>query len=247
MLLLVAAPASAQIVNVQPLVAKGEMKPGLAFALEGSLDYRTGNVDLVLATGNLLLRYRLGRHHVFLLSHAEIGIKSGAEFLSKDLEHLRYRVAVYGPIDLETFVQHDRDEFRRLSLRVVWGGGPRLRLLMTSRVEAAIAAAYLGEYEEIRQDKNPDAGTTRLMHRVSCYATVTVRLRPRLSLAETVYAQPRIGLPSDVRLLEETELLTQVTTRFSLKVAASIAFESVPPIAVKPLDTGLRVMLQLAL
>jgi hypothetical protein len=237
--------ARAQIVNVQPLVAKGEMKPGLALAVEGALDWRTGNVDLLLASGNLIARYRRGPHHLFVLSHAEIGLKSGQEFLSKDLEHLRYRVGVWGPIDLEAYVQHDRDEFRRLALRVVWGAGARVRILMTNTIEAALAAAYLGEYEQIRSDSKPDAGSDRLMHRASLYATVTVRLRPRFSLAETVYAQPRVGLPADIRLLEETELLAQVTTHLSLKVAASMAFDSVPPIGVQPLDTAMRVMLQI--
>src|SRR5207253_2557185 len=123
----------------------------------------------------------------------------------KDLEHLRYRVEVVRALDLETFVQHDRDEFRRSALRVMWGAGPRVRLIMTHRYEVAVAAAYLGEYQQIRRDDKPDAGSTRLMHRISAYATFVVRIGARFSLAETVYAQPRIGLPQDVRLLEETE------------------------------------------
>jgi hypothetical protein len=244
--LLLSSTAFAQIVNVQPLVAKHEMRPGFGIALEGAVDWRTGNVDLLLASGNLIARYRRGRHHLFLLGHAELGVKSGTRFLSKDLEHLRYRIAVVGPLDLETFVQHDRDEFRRVNLRVVWGGGPRLRIIMTRRIECAIAAAYLGEYEEIRQDMQPDAGSTRLMHRISTYGTVVVRLGTRFALSETVYAQPRIGLPQDLRLLEDVELLSSVTDHFSLKVGWSLAYDNVPPIGVVPLDTGVRVMFQLS-
>jgi hypothetical protein len=242
--LLLASTARAQIINVQPLLAKHEMRPGLGLALESSLDWRTGNVSLLLFSANLVTRYRYQRHHLFLLGHAEIGIKSGERFLSKDLEHLRYRVGVYGPIDLEAYLQHDRDEFRRSALRVVWGAGPRLRIIMTRRIEAAVAASYLGEYQQIRQDNKADAGSTRLLHRVSCYATFVVRLGARFSLAETVYAQPRIGLPEDVRFLEEVELLGNVTEHLSLKLAWTLAYDNVPPIAVQPLDTGFRFMLQ---
>lgn len=236
--------AGAQIVNVQPLLAKHEMRPGLGLALESALDWRTGNTSLLLFSANLVTRYRHGRHHLFLLGHAELGIKSGERFLSKDLEHLRYRVEVTRGFDLETFVQHDRDEFRRSALRVVWGFGPRLRIIMTRRYEVAVAAAYLGEYQQIRQDEQPDAGATRLMHRISTYATFVIRLG-RFSLAETVYAQPRIGLPEDVRLLEETELLGSITEHLSLKIAWTLAYDNVPPIAVQPLDTGVRFLLQM--
>jgi len=80
LLLLFTSTVSAQIVNVQPLLAKHEMRPGLGLALEASLDWRTGNVNLLLAAANLVARYRHGRHHLFLLGHAEIGIKSGESF-----------------------------------------------------------------------------------------------------------------------------------------------------------------------
>ena len=244
LILLVSSTALAQIINVQPLVAKHEMRPGFGIAIEGAVDWRTGNIELLLASGNVIARYRHGRHHLFLLGHGEIGVSSGNTFLSKDVEHLRYRVAIAGPIDVETFVQHDRDQFRRMQLRMVWGGGPRLRLVMTRRVECAVAADYMGEYEQVYQDSQPDAGATRVMHRISTYATVVVRLGPRFSLAETVYAQPRIGLPQDIRMLEDAELLASVSDHISLKLGWSLTFESVPPIAVKPLDTGMRVMIQ---
>jgi hypothetical protein len=243
LLLLLSSTASAQIVNVQPLLARHEMRPGLGLALESALDWRTGNTSLLLFSANLVTRYRYRRHHLFLLGHAELGIKSGERFLSKDLEHLRYRIEVARAIDVESFLQHDRDEFRRSALRVVWGFGPRLRIIMTHRYEVAVAAAYLGEYQQIRQDTQPDAGTTRVMHRISAYATFVVRLG-RFSVAETVYAQPRIGLPEDVRFLEETEMLATITEHLSLKLAWTLAYDNVPPIAVQPLDTGLRVLLQ---
>jgi hypothetical protein len=245
-LFLLSSTAAAQIINVQPLVAKHEMKKGLEVAIDGSLDWRTGNVDLLLAAGNLVARYRNGRHHLFLLGHAEIGIRAGTQFLSKDLEHLRYRVQVWGPFDLEAFLQHDRDEFRRVALRVVWGGGTRLRLIMTRRIELAIAVAYLGEYIQLREDDKYDAGAIRLMHRASTYATFLVRINKTFTLLETVYAQPRLGLPQDVRLLEDLELSASVTDHFAMKVGWALAFDNVPPIGVTPLDTSMRVAFQLS-
>jgi putative salt-induced outer membrane protein YdiY len=244
--LLLSSTAAAQIINVQPLVAKHEMRKGLEVAVDASLDWRTGNVDLLLAAGNLIARYRNGRHHLFLLGHAEIGIKSGAQFISKDLEHLRYRVQVVRGLDLETFLQHDRDQFRRVALRVVWGAGPRLRIIMTRRIEVAVAVAYLGEYMQIRDDDLYDANSTRLMHRASTYATFLVRINKTFTLLETVYAQPRIGLPVDVRFLEDLELGASVTDHFALKVGWTLAYDNVPPIGVEPLDTSMRVAFQLS-
>ena len=83
------------------------------------------------------------------------------------------------------------------------------------------------------------------MHRLSSYAVVNVRLGKKVSLGQTVYVQPRIGLPTDLRILSDSELLTTITGHLSLKLGLTLAFNTVPPIAVEPFDATSRVILQL--
>jgi hypothetical protein len=51
---------------------------------------------------------------------------------------------------------------------------------------------------------------------------VTLRLDDRLRLAQSLYAQPRIDDPRDIRLLDETELLLSLDQRFMLELTFSM-------------------------
>ena len=54
---------SAQIVNVQPILGSAD-EEGLQAEIGGSVDYKTGNVELLIAKGSLLATYRRGDHRV---------------------------------------------------------------------------------------------------------------------------------------------------------------------------------------
>ncbi len=237
--------ARAQIVNVQPLLAK-EPHPGFAAAVEAAVDWRTGNTDLLLVSGSALGRYHLGRHLVFAYVRGELGKKSGANFIDRDLEHLRYRLRVLRFVDGEAFVQHDRDAFRRLALRAIGGAGPRLQIARSRLVEAAVAVAYMLEYERLREGKEPDAGRATLAHRLSGYVTLFVRVGERLKIGHTVFVQPRLDARRDVRLLSETELLVAATQHVALKNSLTLTFDSQPPVGVSALDTTLKSSIQIS-
>ena len=236
--------AAGQIVNIQPLVAKDD-RVGLSGAMEASADWRSGNTDLLLLSGSLVGRYRQSRHLVFLLARGEYGVEKGDRFVSTDLEHLRYRVGITPPLELEVFAQHDRDEFRRLALRTLGGAGPRLHFLNWAAMDAALGAAYLVEYEELRAGDESDAGETQLNHRISSYLTLAIRLNDWLRLGHTFYVQPRVDGFEDVRVLSETEFLITVTKHFSFKLALSTALDSQPPVGVQAVDAKRKGSIQL--
>src|SRR5688572_26588736 len=75
--------ALAQVVNVHPLLAAGDGKKGLKVQIEGSLDYRAGNVNLVQVGGKAILQYRRGRHTAFLLGSGELGTNRTGVFLNR--------------------------------------------------------------------------------------------------------------------------------------------------------------------
>ncbi|MFH0902875.1 MAG: DUF481 domain-containing protein [Pseudomonadota bacterium] len=235
--------ASAQIVNVRPLLA-GDKESGASGAVEGSLDWRTGNTELLLVSGNVLARYRAGVHRVFMMTRAELGMQSGGRFLDKDFEHLRYQWEAFPRVHLETFAQHDRDEFRRLSLRALWGGGPRSLLVSSKAFELELGIAYMLEIERLREGPESDAGDTTLAHRASACIAAVLRVEKGVNLGETIYLQPRLDRPRDVRVLSETELLVEFAKRFALKVAFAAMVDSEPPIGLRRLDTTLKSSLQ---
>ena len=241
-----ALPAAAQIVNVQPLIMDPK-RQGLVVVSDVALDVRTGNTRLLLVSGSLLARYRHGRHLVFALLRQEYGTEGGERFLSKDFEHLRYRLSFYDWLDLESFVQQDRDEFRRLSWRVVSGMGPRFFLVAAESFDLALGLAYMQELERLDDGPYPDSGEQQLAHRLSSYVSLGLRLNDKVRFGETLYAQPRITEPDDIRVLSESELLFSLGDIVALKATLSIGYDSAPADGRRGLDTVTKTGLQVRL
>jgi hypothetical protein len=236
-------PAHAQISNVQPLLAK-EAEPGPSAAFEGSLDWRTGNLSLLIFSASLITRYRRGRHLLFFLARGDETLNAGTRILFKHIEHLRYRLDVVGPLQVEAFGQIEQDQARRVWPRALVGGGPRLTIIGSDNLDLAIATAYMLEYQRFRAVGQPDDGQDELVHRLSSYVVVIVRATSILKLGETFYVQPRLDDASDIRLLSETELLVSITEHLALKSALYLAYDSTPPLGIRHLDTGLKTTLQ---
>ncbi|AKT42828.1 uncharacterized protein CMC5_070560 [Chondromyces crocatus] len=238
--LLTASPAAAQIVNVQPLIGGDVEKQGLSVTFEGSADMRRGNTNITSLSGSAVGQYRTGRHLFFLLLRGDFGENADVTFLNKDLEHFRYRVDLPGPFSWEAFVQHDRDAFRRLSLRALFGTGPRIHIVRWTKFEAALGMAYMLENEELALGNFPDSGLVVLAQRLSTYCVLSTRLSDNLQVAATIYLQPRLDWIYDVRVLHESSILAKATKHFSLKLTMTSAFDAEPPAGVAPLDTTVR-------
>jgi hypothetical protein len=243
---LMPARASAQIVNVQPLIGaqQDKAKEGASLAFEGSADMRRGNTNLLTISGSAVGLYRTGRHLVFLMVRGDYGESNEKAFLSKDLEHARYRVDIVGPLAGEAYVQHDRDGFRRLSLRALGGLGPRVRFQWWKLFSASFGASYMLEHEVIGSGNRLDAGDDVLAHRLSTYVVLETIVGEQLSLAVTTYVQPRLDSFRDVRVLCETSLLSKATKHLGLKLTLMSAYDAQPPLGVAPLDATLKGSLQ---
>lgn len=246
-LALSARPAAAQIVNVQPLIAsKQGATDGVSLVGEGSADVRSGNTRLVSLSASALCEVRSGRHLVFLLARGDFAEKSGDSFVNKDLEHLRYRIVLSSPFEAETFVQHDRDAFRRLALRVLAGAGPRLHLQPFGGFESAIGAAVMLEHERLGDGDKADSGAESDDFRLSTYLFLSTEVGPRLKIGNTTYVQPRLDRFTDIRVLNELALIAKATEHFAVKLTFTSAYDSAPPEGVIPLDSTLKGGLQLS-
>jgi hypothetical protein len=242
---LVALPAAAQIINVQPLIAaKQGSEDRVTIAFEASADVRSGNTQLVSLAGSGLCELRRGRHLFFLLARGDYAERSGEPFLSKDLEHFRYRITVTGPLEVETFIQHDRDAFRRLALRALVGVGPRLHLRPSRGFDVAVGASMMLEHERLGGGDELDAGADYTNARLSTYLLLSTEIGPRLKLGNTTYVQPRIDRIRDVRAFNELAVLAKANDHLSLKLTFTSAYDSAPPDDVIPLDTTLKGALQ---
>lgn len=231
--------AQAGIVNVQSSLAT-EADEGLSGSVDGSVDWRTGNLARLWLTLAPVARYRSGDHLFVALASAELFQTEGADFDRKIFEHLRYRHEINCRITGEVFVQHELNEKRRLLLRALTGAGPRFQLADTERLQVGLGVAYMIEYEQLDDQSMLDPDQTVLNHRVSSYLTGSYEVEKNLLLVGTFYAQPRITDVSDIRLLAEAQVVVKVTDKLSFKNSFSMYYDREPPDTVEPLDTRLQ-------
>jgi len=235
---------NARVVNVQSLI-RPDMPEGLQGEVGGSVNYRTGNIDLLLAKTSLLASVRSGDHVVISSSLAELGVKGGDDFMERVFSHLRYQWILTPSVTWETFGQIATDRFKRLKLRGLGGTGPRMALVQGAAVSVALGLAYMFETEELNGSETlSDGGDTDQAHRLSSYLTAKFMLSPDIGLLNTAYYQPRFDdFSGDWRLLNQLDVSLKLSEKFALVVGYEVSYDTAPPEAIKELDTSTNVKL----
>lgn len=248
LLVAVACPASAQVVNILPVLSTEPEKEGLTTEAGGSLSWLAGNINFLNTRASLLMRYKRGNHRIISRNEAELGA-SGDEmkpFLNRQIAHLRHQYRTTERVTWETYVQAAHDSIWRLRVRALAGAGPRLTLVRNEALNIAVGASYMFEHERLSVGEWDDSGLHRNNHRVSTYVMGAWRFDPRITLTQNLYVQPRFMDPMDVRVFSHTALAIKLTDRMSLSNGFLAAYNSRPPISIRRLDTTTQVQLALA-
>jgi hypothetical protein len=232
-------PAVAQIANVQSLITKD--KPGWTLQLDGSLDFRSWNSQQTVVGASAIGRYVHANHLVLLVARGELVKEQAVPIRERHLEHARYRYSFsHNPLDLEVFAQHSTDVFRRLDNRVLFGGGPRVRILDSSPLTLALGVTPMAEWERIGDGDPADAGLVRLRGRLSCYVMMGLDVGEWLVLRHSVYLQPRLDDWGDLRILNEFEGTVRLNKTFALKWTLVGMQDPRAPRAIVPIDTTIK-------
>lgn len=235
-------PTFAQIVNVQGALAKAPDEDGVGGQLELKLNWREGNNPIVDVGGAGSLIVRRDKLLGLLLARGAYGRTRGLTLTKRSFEHLRTRVTLDCVWRWEAFAQHEYDQFRRLALRALAGTGPALQILNEKMLALLAGAAYVLELERLdRRAETIDAGRRTTAHRASFYLTGREVLGAGVEMIETLYIQPRIDRPSDVRLLAELAIQSKLASRIALKNSLTVAYDATPPDGVERYDTALEV------
>ena len=243
-LLVLCGTASAQIVNVQGALTKAPPTDGATGEVSLKLSWREGNNPLLDVGGSAVVLVRRGRVLGLALARGEYGRNAGLTLTEKTFEHLRARITLDCHWKWEAFVQHELDRFRRLSFRAVAGTGPAFQLFDDKTIGVLVGAAYMFEAERLAQRADTlDSGREDVTSRVSLYVTGHEDLTSAVSIIQTVYVQPRILEPSDLRVLGELAVQHKLSKHVALKDSLVIAYDDSPPDQVKRFDSALEVAL----
>jgi len=234
-----ASQARAQIVNVQSVLAE-KPRPGLSGSLAGSVDWRTGNQKFVFLSLSGVARLSLDKNLWIAIVSGESKQSAGESLAGNTFAHLRYRRTITDVVGAETFIQHAFDNQRRLETRGLAGAGVRLTLLKGDMFNVDLGIAYMFEYELLDNDAaQPDAGATQKNHRLSSYLFFSFDVADNVQFLETVYFQPRLDEPEDLRLLSDSSLVLRLTKRLNLATSFSVSWDRAPPAGIEGLDTSL--------
>jgi putative salt-induced outer membrane protein YdiY len=231
------APALA-ILNVEEL-RLADPPAGVSGNIDLSVSGKAGNTD----KQELALDGRIQNHRDditdFLIVSYDYGQANDARNANATLLHGRHVVQYLPWRAWEAFTQLEQDEFTRLSLRGLLGGG--LRVTIAQRDDdmsghLGVGAFYSHEKLEHRAGLS-DHGTDDDL-RGSFYFAYKRRLDPQVSIASTTYYQPNVENVADFRVSELAALVVKMSGSLSLKLLLNVSHDSRPPQAVESTDVS---------
>ena len=138
----------------------------------------------------------------------------------------------------EAFAQLESNEFTRLSLRALLGGGVRWRMLHNAEQTAYLGLGAFRAKEKLEPSLlATDAGVS-YNNRVNLYLVYKYIIADHARLVNTLYYQPDIDETSDYRLFDQAGLLVDITDNLSLKLSVDVTRDSRPPQLIKKTDTS---------
>jgi len=243
---LCAAPASAQIVNVQNLAGKA-VDEGLSGSVSLRFDLRMGNTQILMSSAGLTTFYKMGDDIILFTARGAYGLKgtpngwNDEPYIERIFEHVRYRRELNDTVSVEAFGQHEYDRWRRLRIRTLAGAGPRFDVPVSETAHAAFGIAYMFQGEELLKPKPGDIEGFYAEHRLSSYITGSMKLTDNAAISGTIYAQPRLDDWSDIRSLIDGVLTVALTRKLGLSVKCVLALDSRPPEYVRGYDLNTRI------
>jgi len=175
----------------------------------------------------------------FLVLSSEYGESTDVRDTNKSFIHLRHIGYVSDTLSWEAFAQLTSDEFTRLSLRSLAGGGVRYKLGKLSETHSTyLGAGMFRSKETLEEDPGAtDEGST-YANRANLYMVNKFKLSETSSLSNTLYYQPDLSDASDYRVLEQFRFQVSITQKLSIILALDVSRDSRPPQNVKRSDTS---------
>jgi len=236
-LIFTASPADA-IVSMED-IHLGKPPQGFQGAFELSLKVDDGNTQQAAASTGMKLQWTEGMTTNFILGNYEYGESAGKTDKNEGFVHLRHIHQLDKQYAWEAFSQLSFNEFTKLNLRVLAGGGVRLTLAdVTDKRASFFGLGAFYEYEKLDTDEAGDESESSV--RVNSYLVFKFRFNDHVSLVISTYYQPSLEDLSDFRAIEDMSLVSELTESLSLRVGLDLKHDSDPPADVEKTDTSLK-------
>ncbi|MGD8569513.1 MAG: DUF481 domain-containing protein [Gammaproteobacteria bacterium] len=241
LLMLVSMPAANAIVSMES-VHLGKPPQGFSGQFELSFDANYGNTEAANASTGLKLQWSEDHNIDFVLTNYAYGESAGIRNENNAFVHVRHIHQQSSHFAWEAFSQLSNNEFTRLTVRALVGGGVRLAL----GKPADERAIYLGlsgfyEWEQLDIDSTANNEQTNETARGNIYLVMKYRFNSHVALVSSTYYQPAVDEVSDYRAIEDASVVSKLTDGLSLRMGVNIQHDSRPPPEVKKTDSSVNI------
>ena len=234
--------AAAAVVNIEGMRKGLEAAPGWSGSLKLDLGGSSGNSEKFNAALGMLAQHRRdGAVNLIAFSY-DYGETAGARNTDKQTLHLRHTEEWRERLDWEAFGQWQRNDFTRLTRRLLAGGGLRWDLLEPGRKQSGerfyLGTGLFAETQTFRSAPGKDTV------RANLYLSAVRPVFAASSLSGSVYFQPSFEDPGDHRAVGSLAFSVPMREDLALEISLNCAYDSQPPAGVKRTDieyrTGIR-------
>lgn len=215
----------AQVINVEKIRKQNED------GLKGTISigfFFIDNGKKISTFKNLIeVQYDKGPHTYILINDLSLMRVDKDNLINAGFQHLRYNYTIKDSsfFTIETFFQHQYNTIKLLKKRLLFGIGPRFRLLNTPK--SLIYIGTLGMYEN--ETLSDSAETRRSIMRLGSYLSFKWDILKNLSFSNITYYQPAFTDFKNFRLTSETGFQLKITDSFSFKTGFQVNYDSKPP------------------
>ncbi len=244
-LLAVAVVAFPGSVRAQGILNAEQYQPkdvsGFHFGLDARGSLVRGNARVLDLGGTGIIGYRAPTQWIRMIVGASYLRTSGSGIVNDRFAHLRYNYDLTPRLRTFHFVQVQANKSLQLSDRELVGSGLRATVLTGKAGSLDVGLGAMLELERLNADARAAGAPARTTDwRMADLAVATVRLGTGASLQDVAYVQPRLDAFSDIRVLDNLNLLVPLTDNVKLTVSGEWRHDSRPPAAVLPDDFSLK-------
>lgn len=224
-LLLVVAPAHAQLLNVESVRANAD-SAGWHGELEFDLSLNRYNERVFEFTNESNLSYFTERNAYMLLNSLKFVNLDGNSLISSGYIHLRSTLLRNERLSPEVFTQYQYNNNLGLNHRALGGAGIKYRFYRSDSWQASISTALMYEFEEWQLADQPSIENKFLK------TTSNIRLNGKISDDATFllvgYYQARPDQFFEARSILESKLKMDLTKRIALSVSFVASYDAEP-------------------
>lgn len=193
----------------------------------------TNATDRIRGEGTGTLQWNREDSIYYLSASAGYGKSGGIVDQNEAFVHGRRIANITSKTAWEVFSQLEQDEFARLKLRAIGGGGLRFLLGEKNPQQALFVGTGLFYSHELIDD---DEDTIEKAVKGNLYLLFKRKLTENAAFVNTVYMQPNVTSVNDFRILERATLKVSITNRIAIKLDMEVKHDNTPPVDVNKTD-----------